>query len=65
MPKIRVLIADDHAILREGVRALLAACADIEVVGQAGDGQAAIDAAPGKGVRIALTVPLKREVPRV
>jgi DNA-binding NarL/FixJ family response regulator len=42
--KIRVLIADDHAILREGVRALLAATDDIEVVGQASDGREAIDA---------------------
>jgi two-component system response regulator NreC len=44
MSKIRVLIADDHAILREGVRALLAAADDIEVVGQAADGEAAIAA---------------------
>jgi DNA-binding NarL/FixJ family response regulator len=44
MSKIRVLIADDHAILREGVRALLASAADIEVVGQAADGHAAIEA---------------------
>ena len=44
MSKIRVLIADDHAILREGVRALLAATPDIEVVGQAADGREAIDA---------------------
>jgi DNA-binding NarL/FixJ family response regulator len=43
-PKIRVLIADDHAILREGVRALLAAAGDIEVVGQAADGREAIEA---------------------
>jgi DNA-binding NarL/FixJ family response regulator len=42
--KIRVLIADDHAILREGVRALLAATGDIEVVGQASDGREAIEA---------------------
>jgi DNA-binding NarL/FixJ family response regulator len=42
--KIRVLIADDHAILREGVRALLAATDDIEVVGQASDGREAIEA---------------------
>jgi DNA-binding NarL/FixJ family response regulator len=42
--KIRVLIADDHAILREGVRALLAATDDIEVVGQAADGREAVDA---------------------
>jgi DNA-binding NarL/FixJ family response regulator len=41
--KIRVLIVDDHAILREGVRALLQLHADIEVVGEAGDGTAAIE----------------------
>jgi len=36
--KIRVLIADDHAILRDGLRKLLAEEADIEVVGEAHDG---------------------------
>jgi len=40
--KIRVLIVDDHAILREGVRALLAMNADMEVVGEASDGQEAL-----------------------
>jgi DNA-binding NarL/FixJ family response regulator len=45
MPKIRVIIADDHAILREGVRALLALTDDIEVVGEASDGRAAVDVA--------------------
>jgi DNA-binding NarL/FixJ family response regulator len=41
--KIRVLIVDDHAILREGVRALLALQADMEVVGEASDGQLALE----------------------
>jgi DNA-binding NarL/FixJ family response regulator len=41
---IRVLLADDHAILREGVRALLSPHADIEVVGEACDGKQAIEA---------------------
>jgi DNA-binding NarL/FixJ family response regulator len=45
MAKIRVIIADDHAILREGVRALLALTDDIEVVGEASDGRAAVDVA--------------------
>ena len=45
MAKIRVLIADDHAILREGVRALLALTDDIEVVGEAKDGREAVDLA--------------------
>lgn len=39
---IRVLIADDHAILRDGIRALLAPHADIEVVGEAEDGLQAV-----------------------
>ena len=44
MSKIRILIVDDHAILREGVRALLSAQEDLEVVGEASDGQEAIGA---------------------
>jgi DNA-binding NarL/FixJ family response regulator len=43
MGRIRVLIADDHGILREGIRALLATVPDIEVVGEAADGRAAIE----------------------
>jgi DNA-binding NarL/FixJ family response regulator len=42
MSKIRVAIADDHAILREGIRALLAADPGIDVVGEANDGTEAI-----------------------
>jgi DNA-binding NarL/FixJ family response regulator len=45
MARIRVLIADDHAIVREGVRALLNLSEDIEVVGEAANGQEAIEAA--------------------
>jgi DNA-binding NarL/FixJ family response regulator len=40
--KIRVYIADDHAIIRDGLRALLEARDDIEVVGGAGDGRQAV-----------------------
>jgi len=39
---IRVLIVDDHRILREGVRALLAGVTGIRVVGEAEDGESAI-----------------------
>ena len=42
MTKIRVLIADDHALVREGLRALLALHDDIEVVGEAADGREAV-----------------------
>ena len=34
----RILLADDHAILRDGIRALLAADSDFDVVGEAGNG---------------------------
>ncbi|MBV8085912.1 MAG: response regulator transcription factor [Chloroflexi bacterium] len=37
--KIRVLIADDHAMLREGIRLLLGTQHDLEVVGEASDGR--------------------------
>lgn len=41
---IRVLLAEDHKIVREGVRALLDGQADIEVVEEVGDGRAAVEA---------------------
>jgi len=40
---IRVLLVDDHTILREGVRALLAGEREIVVVGEAGDGREALE----------------------
>lgn len=43
MSKIKVLVADDHAIVREGVRMILAKEKDIEVVGEAEHGQQALD----------------------
>ncbi len=45
MNSIRVLIADDHAIVRDGVRALLALSDDITVVGEAANGQQAVELA--------------------
>lgn len=43
--KIRILLADDHVMLRQGTAALLAREEDLEVVGQAGDGREAVDLA--------------------
>lgn len=40
--KIRVLLVDDHDILRSGLRAILRSEPDIEVVGEAGDGREAV-----------------------
>lgn len=45
MSKIRVLIADDHALVREGIIAILKLYDDIEVVGEAADGIEAIEKA--------------------
>jgi DNA-binding NarL/FixJ family response regulator len=42
MNKIRVLLADDHAIFREGLRLLLGPASDMDVVGEAANGQSAI-----------------------
>jgi len=42
-PPIRVLVVDDHAIVRKGVRALLAEVEEIEEVGEASEGEEAIE----------------------
>lgn len=47
--KIRVLIADDHALVRDGVRRILEDQDDIEVIGEARDGQEAIAKALAAG----------------
>jgi two-component system, NarL family, response regulator LiaR len=51
---IRVLIADDHAVVREGLRAFLALQEDIEVVGEAADGEEAVQAVARLGPDVAL-----------
>jgi NarL family two-component system response regulator LiaR len=43
--KIRILIADDHAVVREGTRRILEQEPDMEVVGEAGDGEEAVNLA--------------------
>jgi len=43
MSKIKVLIVDDHALLREGIRSLLASHDDIEIVGEATNGSEALE----------------------
>ena len=42
MDKIRILIADDHAVVREGTRQILEREADLEVVAEAADGEEAV-----------------------
>ncbi|MGQ9634117.1 MAG: response regulator [Bryobacteraceae bacterium] len=45
MSKIRILLADDHTLFRQGIKTLLAAESDMEVVGEAADAAAAADKA--------------------
>lgn len=42
MAKIRILLADDHALFREGLAGILSSQPDMEVVGEAGDGLEAV-----------------------
>ncbi|MFD3628015.1 response regulator [Streptomyces sp. DSM 116494] len=41
-PKLRIVVADDHTVMRSGLVALLSAEPSIEIVGEAGDGRAAV-----------------------
>ena len=43
MSRLRVFLADDHELIREGLRALVNSQADMECVGEAADGRAAVE----------------------
>ena len=45
MSAIRILIADDHALVRESIRAILTNQGDMEIIGTAGDGSEAVQLA--------------------
>jgi DNA-binding NarL/FixJ family response regulator len=45
MNKLRILLADDHTVVRAGLRSLLEQQPDLEVVGEAGDGRQAVELA--------------------
>ena len=45
MKRIRILLADDHAVVRQGFKMILDAQADMEIVGQAANGRQAVDLA--------------------
>lgn len=78
MEKVRVLIADDHALVREGLRKLLERDEGIEIIDEVGDGQGAINVArkvkpnvilmdvnmPGTDGIVATRV-IKREMPSI
>lgn len=43
MDKTKVLVVDDHAIMRDGIRAMLSVLEDVDVVGEASDGKQALE----------------------
>jgi two-component system response regulator NreC len=45
MAKIRVMLVDDHTVVRQGLRRILESDDEIEIVGEAGDGRTAVEAA--------------------
>jgi len=45
MARIRILLADDHAVVRQGFKMILGAQSDMEIVGEAGNGREAIELA--------------------
>jgi two-component system response regulator NreC len=45
MTKTKILLVDDHAIMRDGIRALICIHDDLEIVGEASDGKEAVDKA--------------------
>ena len=45
MKKVRILLADDHTVMRAGLRALLERQPNLEVVGEAGDGRQTVELA--------------------
>jgi NarL family two-component system response regulator YdfI len=46
--KVRVVVADDHLVVRDGIRFILEATADLELVGEAVDGAALLEVVPEK-----------------
>jgi DNA-binding NarL/FixJ family response regulator len=52
--KTRILLADDHAVVRDGLRLVLDSAPDLEVVAQAGDGAEAVELALSEDVDLAV-----------
>jgi len=54
MTPIRVVVADDHTLVRESLVSVLEACGDIQVVGQAADGASAVEVVCAKRPHVAI-----------
>ena len=54
--KTRILLADDHAVVRDGLRMVLDSAPDLEVVAQAGDGAEAVELALAEEIDLAVSM---------
>ncbi len=54
MAKIRVALVDDHQLVRDGLKSILSSIGDVEVVGEASDGHAAIKLCASLGVDVVI-----------
>ena len=52
--KTRILLADDHVVVRDGLRLVLDSAPDLEVVAQAGDGAEAVELALSEDIDLAV-----------
>ncbi|MEO3936164.1 response regulator transcription factor [Dermatophilaceae bacterium Soc4.6] len=64
-PPVRLFLVDDQALVRAGFAMVLDATADMQVVGQAADGQAALDALTGPGALVVDVVLMDIQMPRL
>lgn len=55
MEKIRILLADDHKLFRDGIKSLLSASAEFEVVGEASDGNELLELLPKAEADVLIT----------
>ena len=59
-PRVRVIIVDDEPLIRSGIRAILGADPNIEVLAEAGDGREAVDAVAGLRPEVVLDIRMPR-----
>ena len=60
---IRIFLVDDQSLVRAGLKLVIDSQRDMEVVGEAGDGRAALDALAVTTVDVVEAIPPDRQIP--